>query len=54
MISDILLEYKVSEIPRYMMIYPDGKVLSHAPRPTSPEFQELLDIEIRQLNKAKQ
>lgn len=51
--SKILEEFSISEIPRYMMIYPDGQLLKYAPRPSSNEFKELLDLEIRQLNKAK-
>lgn len=51
--SDLLVRYKVEEIPRYMMIYPDGKTLNYAPRPSSKEFRELIDLEIMQLNKVK-
>jgi thiol-disulfide isomerase/thioredoxin len=49
--SKILEEYNIEEIPRYMMIYPDGKLLMNAPRPSSAEFKELMAIEINKLER---
>lgn len=42
--SHFLRQYRVSMIPRYMLIAPDGKVISaDAPRPDSPRLEKLID-----------
>lgn len=47
--SKILEEYNIQEIPRYIMIYPNGRLLLNAPRPSSSEFKELMTLEIDKL-----
>lgn len=41
--STVARDYYVSSIPRYMLVAPDGKLIEHAPKPTSEEFNMLLD-----------
>ncbi|MCG8307659.1 MAG: TlpA family protein disulfide reductase [Cytophagales bacterium] len=42
--SDFIKEYLINGIPRYILIDPEGKIISSdAPRPSDPNLEELLD-----------
>ena len=44
--SDFVTAYKINGIPRFILIGPDGNVVSpDAPRPSSPKLVELFDVE---------
>ncbi len=49
--SDFSKKYKISEIPRYMMLSIDGKLIEYAPRPSSAEFKTLVSSELNKLEK---
>ena len=49
--SSLLQDYEIKEIPRYMLIRPDGTIVENAPNPTSEEFSQLIDNELELLDK---
>jgi len=43
--SDFILQYEVREIPRFILIDPNGNIVSSdAPRPSNPKLQDKLDL----------
>ena len=50
--SSILQDYEIKEIPRYMLIKPDGTVIENAPPPTTAEFSQIIDNELKLIGKA--
>jgi len=42
--SEFIKEYRISGIPRFILIDPEGNIVSHnAPRPSQPELKDLFD-----------
>ena len=42
--SQFLVDYYIYGIPRFILLDPEGKIVSHdAPRPSYPELTELLN-----------
>lgn len=48
--SEIAKKYKLQTIPRYMLIYPDGRLLKNAPRPSTKKFKDLIEPLIAESN----
>ena len=48
--EEIIKKYEATSIPHYIMVLPNGSLLKDAPRPSSPEFVELIEREIRKWN----
>ena len=43
--SDFILQYEVRGIPRFILIDPNGNIVSSdAPRPSNPKLQDKLDL----------
>ncbi|MEM8568594.1 MAG: TlpA disulfide reductase family protein, partial [Bacteroidota bacterium] len=40
--SELAKKYKLQTIPRYMLIYPDGRIVKNAPRPSTKKFRDLV------------
>ena len=42
--SQFVLDYRITGIPRFILIDPNGNIVSHdAPRPSEPELKHLFD-----------
>ncbi|WP_430813277.1 TlpA family protein disulfide reductase [Carboxylicivirga sp. RSCT41] len=42
--SDIIYDYEINGVPRFMLFNKDGKILTvNAPRPSNPQLKELID-----------
>ncbi|UII20199.1 carboxypeptidase-like regulatory domain-containing protein [Fulvivirga ligni] len=50
--EEIIKKYEATSIPHYIMVLPNGSLLKDAPRPSSIEFVELIEREIRKWNKS--
>ncbi|MEM9857642.1 MAG: thioredoxin-like domain-containing protein [Bacteroidota bacterium] len=48
--SKIAKDYNLNAIPRYMMVYPDGRLLKNAPPPSTKRFRDLVKPLITQPN----
>lgn len=46
--SKITKDYKITGIPRFMVFAKDGSIVeSHAPRPSDPSLQDMIESELR-------